>query len=195
MKWANIFGFEKDPRSYGKYVKKPSPDRKHTLVFDPGMEVSMMRYVHECRLIDEKKNVVQDFKGLTCPVQFAWWTPDSRIVAFPTNEGAGLLLYKVNLRKFSVCFFSSFQQDLKLTARGMTISVNRREFEGWFGKEFDPPNDNVLSFSGLQWFDAPDKGPWKLGFAVKAAPRLKWDPPPSKELRAYARKNRITLPK
>jgi hypothetical protein len=195
MKWADIFGFEKDPRSYGKYVRKPSPDKEHALVFEPGMEVSMMRYVHECRLIDRDKKVAQDFKGLTCPVQFAWWSPDSKIVAFPTNEGAGLVLYKVRSRKFSLLFFNPFQQDLKLTGARVVASVNKKEFEATFGDGFDRPNDNIFKFAELSWFDAPAGGKWKLGPAVKSAPKMKWEPPPSKEFRAYARKIGITLPK
>lgn len=44
MRWEKVFGCKADPRSYGVYVKKASPDRRRILAFDPGFEYSMMRW-------------------------------------------------------------------------------------------------------------------------------------------------------
>ena len=191
MRWAKIFGF-KNPASYGVYVKKASPDKKHLMVFEPGEEVSMMRYLHQFRLIDPKGTVTEAFKGLAGPMQCAWWTRDSRIVAVPVSDRLdGLLLFHVKKRRYSVVQFNSYQQKPKLTSRGVWICVVLREFRAWFGDQFRTPDDLYIPFTSLHWFPATEK--WDLNPAIRRAPRLRWQPPPSTELKRYAKKNGITL--
>ena len=42
MNWEKTFD-PRNPRSYGEYPQKPTPDKKHILVFDPGIEFRMIR--------------------------------------------------------------------------------------------------------------------------------------------------------
>ena len=158
MRWERIFGFKAAPGSLGKYVSKPSPDLKFRLVFEPGDEVSMMRYVYQFRLIDAKDTVVQAFKGLASPVQTAWWTPDSRIVAVPLLEKSDcLLLFNVKNREHAVIHFSVYQSDAAFTSRSVRIGVNLREFKATFGDDFEPPGDTVFPFASLDWRPAPGR--------------------------------------
>jgi len=192
--WAKIFGFPRDPRSYGKYVKRPSPNSKNMVVFEPGIEYAMMRYRHEFRLVDSSKTLVQAFHGLASPMQNAWWSPDSRVVAIPIDEPLeGLLLFNVNLQQYSLLLFSAYQQNAEVTSTGVRISVDRSQFIAVFGNEFQPPHDVSILFANLRWFAAPETGAWKLGAAFRSAPKVRWQPPPSKEMRAYAKKHGIKL--
>ena len=194
MQWKKIFGVGRDPRSYGEYVKKAAPDRRHMMVFDPGLEVRMMCCEHGFRLIDARAAVTETFQGLASPMQEAWWSPNSRIVAVPVLERTDcLLLFDLSRRRYSVILFSSYQQKAKVTCRGVRIGVDPGQFREVFGEGFRPPDDTVFPFSSLRWMDAPDKTPWNLGPALRGAPRALWRPPPSREMRAYARKQGISL--
>jgi len=190
--WKKIFGAKPDPRSYGVYVKKASPDRKHLMVFDPGDEVSMMRYLFQFRLIDAKGTVAEAFEGLYSPMQGAWWSGDSRVAAVPVSDDIDcLLLLHLPKRRYSVVPFNSYQMRARVTSRGVWVCVDLQEFRAWFGREFRPPDDTYLPFASLRWFPVQEK--WDLNAAIRSAPRIRWTPPPSRELKAYARKNGITL--
>lgn len=193
MDWEKIFGPERDPQSYGKYVKKASPDKRYILVFDPGIEVSMMCSVYQFRLIDRKQTVVEAFEGLDAAMQAAWWSRDSRLAAVPISDSrSGLLLFRPGGRRFTFVPFNSYQQKARLTTRGVWIAPDLKEFRAWFGDQFRPPDPVFFPFASLRWFPVVPK--WKnLPAAARVAPPLRWLPPPSKELKAYARKNRITL--
>ena len=192
--WAKVFGFPKDPRSYGEYVKRPSPNKRLLLVFEPGDEYAMMRYQHEFRLVDAKKALIQVFQGLVSPMQCAWWSPDSRIVAVSVDDpNGGLLLYNVKRRRYSLVHFNSYQEKAHITSTSVKIAVDQSEFEAIFGKEFRPPRDVSFRFAALRWFPAPEVGAWKLGAAFRCAPKAKWQPPPSKAMRAYAKEHGIEL--
>jgi hypothetical protein len=190
--WAKVFGFPKDPRSYGEYVKRASPDGRYRLVFEPGLEYAMMRYAHQFRLVDAGKELVEEFRGLTSPAQMAWWSPDSRVVAIPVS---GLLLYAVQRRRYALVPFDIFQNDVALGVAGIRLSVNRQQFAATFGEEFEPPRPVSLRFAALRWFPVPERGPWKLGAALRSAPKLRWLPPPSTSLRASAKAHGIILPR
>jgi hypothetical protein len=151
-----------------------------------------MRYAYQFRLVDAHRAVVEEFRGLTAQEQRAWWTPDSRIVAIPAD---GLLLYELHRRRYSVVPFDIFQNELEMGVAGIRVSVSRKEFVAWFGDKFQPPRPVSFRFASLHWFPAPATGKWKLGPALRSAPRLRWLPPPSKELRAYAKAQGITLPR
>jgi hypothetical protein len=192
--WSRIFGFAKDPRSYGQYVTSPSPDGRFMLVFEPGIEFAMMRCQHAFRLVDSNRTVVQAFQGLVSPMQRAWWSPDSRIVAVPIDDRkGGLLLFDVTRQRYSLIPFSSYQETAVVTSTGVRTSVDRSQFEAIFGKEFRPPRDVLFRFAALRWFAAPETGAWKLSSAFRSAPQARWQPPPSKEMRAYAKKHGIGL--
>jgi hypothetical protein len=192
MNWEKIFG-PRDPRSYGEYVKKPSPDKTHILVFDPGIEVRMMMSVYQFRLINAASGVVEAFEGLEGAMQDAWWTSDSTMVAIPVSDRRdGLLLFRVHSKRYSFVPFNSYQQTARLTTRGVWIAPDLKEFRGWFGDQFRPPDPIHFPFASLRWFPVVEK--WKnLDTAVRVAPPLRWLPPPSKELKAYARKKGITV--
>jgi hypothetical protein len=190
--WAKVFGFPKHPQSFGAYVRCASPDGKHALAFEPGLEYSMMRYQHQFRLVDPSKNVVQAFAGLFSAVQLAWWSPDSRIVAVPVDDQyGGLLLYDVRRKLYSLARFSPYEETVTVSSAGLRIAADRREFEAAFGTEFPPPPEIAIQFKALRWFPPPGKGPWKLREAFRSAPKAKWTP--SREMKAYARRNGIEL--
>lgn len=192
--WAKIFGIPMDPRSYGAYVKRPSPNKEFLVVFEPGVEYAMMRYQHEFRLLDSSKILVQAFHGLASPIQNAWWSPDSRIVAVPIDDPkGGLLLFDVKRQRYSLNHFNSYQETTKVTCTSVRIGVERREFEAVFGKEFRPPSDVSFRFATLRWVTAPETGDWKLGTAFRSAPKARWQLPPSKAMKAYAKEHGIKL--
>ena len=192
MKWEKIFGAKRDPRSYGVYVKKPSPDGRYILVFDPGIEVSMMCGVYHFRLINAAGEVVEAFQGLECSMQDAGWTSDSRMVAVPVCDRRDcLLLFHPAKQQYSVVPFNSYQQEAELTTRGVWIGPDLKEFRGWFGDQFRPPDPVYFPFASLRWFPVAEK--WNLAAALRVAPPVPWLPPPSKELKAYAKKKGITI--
>lgn len=187
-----MFGFPKDPCPYGEYVKHTSPDGKYILVFEPGLEYSMMRYQHQFRLVTSAKNLVQAFRGLASQMQRAWWSPDSRVVAIPVDDrNGGLLLYEIKRNRYSLVRFDPYQETVRVSSAGVRIGVERREFEAVFGKEFPPPPELFLRFAALRWFAVPETGLWKLREAFRSAPRVRWSP--SKEMRAYAKTQGIEL--
>jgi hypothetical protein len=166
------------------------------VVFEPGIEFAMNWYHHQFRLVDSSKAVVQAFQGLVSPLQLAWWSPDSRIAAVPiTNHNDGLLLLDVKRRRYSLILFNAHQTTAAVTSRGVRVSVDRGQFEAIFGKRFPPPRDVFFQFASLRWFAAPESGAWKLGSALRTAPQPRWEPPPSKEMRAYAKELGISLPR
>jgi len=178
--WAKLFGFAPDGRSYGKYIAHPSPDRAHRVVFEPGIEYAMMRYAHQFRLVDGRRTVVQPFRGLEAPMQMAWWTPDSRIVAVPIDNGkGGLLLYEVKRRRFSLVLMSPHQQNPALTRTTLAVSVDEPQYHMLFGDEVGVTPPCLFRLSALSWFPAPAEGPWKLREAFRAAPDAPWLPAPA----------------
>jgi len=192
--WSKVFGFPKAPHSYGKYVAKASPNKKWSVVFEPGIEYAMMRFQHEFRLVDPHKKVIEAFCGLASPVQRAWWSPDSKIVGVPVDDpNGGLLLYDVKRRRYSLIPFNPYQETATMTSTSVRIGVDRREFEAVFGTEFRPPRDLTFRFTTLRWFAVPETGALKLIEAYRSAPKPKWLPPPSKEMRAYAKAHGIQL--
>jgi hypothetical protein len=192
--WAKVFGFPKDPSSYGKYWKRPSPDRAFTLVFEPGIEYAMMRYAHQFRLVDSSKRVVQAFHGLMSPMQLACWSPDSRIVAISISDPEeGLLLLDVRRQKFSLICYNVYQQIPSVTSAGVRIRMDRDQFIAIFEDVIPVPGDVSIRFAALRWLAAPKAGPWKLDAALRAAPNAYWQPPRTKALRAYAKEHGIIL--
>ena len=192
--WAKVFGFPKHPQSFGKYVKLTSPDSVLAVVFEPGVECSMMRYSHEFRLVNRDREIVQEFKGMSSPVQEAWWAPDSRVVGVPISDPVcGLLLYDAARRRYSMARFSPYEERVKVTSSSIRIGVDLQEFKAVFGDGFKPPRECSVRFSALRWSAVPEKGAWKLYTALRSAPKLKWQPPPSKEMIAYAREQGIEL--
>ncbi len=193
-RWAKVFGFPADARSHGRYATFRAPSRGLVLAFEPGDEYAMMRYQHQFRLVDSKRSVLQAFAGLVSPIQFAWWSPESRIVGIAVEDPfGGLLLYDVVKRRYSLVRFDSYNETAKVTATSVRIGVDADEFRAVFGDEFKPPRSTSFRLSSLTWFAVPEKGPWKLRTAFRKAPKAKWEPPPSKALRDYAKKLGITL--
>lgn len=193
-RWRKVFGFPSDLPSFGKYVAFISPSKKLKLVFEPGIECAMMRYQFQFRLVDSRLSVLQSFGGLVSPMQHAWWSRDSRLVAIAVEgPNGGLLVYEVKGQRYSLLRFNAYQETAMVTSRSVRIGVDRQEFEAVFGTEFQPPRDTRFPLSSLTWFPAPEKGAWKLNVAFRRAPRAKWEPAPSKAMREYAKKNGITL--
>jgi hypothetical protein len=194
--WAKVFGVPKDPGSYGKYRKKPSPDGAFALVFDPGFEFAMMGYAHQFRLVDPQKNVLEAFSGLTSPAQIAAWSPDSRIVAIPISDPAeGILLLNVRRRLHSFILCDIYLQEMKLESRGVRIGMDAWQFEAIFEGAVPLPEDVVIRFADLRWFPSPRAEAWDLKQVLKSAPSAHWKPPRTKAFREFAKKRGIEFPR
>lgn len=193
MKWEKVFGCKADPRSYGEYIVRRSPDRGHAVVFDPGIEWRMGCCEHDFRLIDAKNSVVEPFRELETVSQTAWWTPDSRIVGVAVQGGSILLFFHLKRRRYALLGFGAYMLRARLNAAGARIDMDPSQFRGIFGgTRFAPPRSMFFPFSSLRWRPAPAK--WELGRECRRLPRYEWLPPPSKELLAYARKQGLSLP-
>jgi hypothetical protein len=147
-----------------------------------------MRYSFQFRLVDKERAVLQAFKGLSTPVQSAWWTPDSRIIAVPLYEGA-LLLYHAGKGRYSLIRFSAYQQTARLSNAGAWIRFEPREFSAVFGREFKPPEPTLFKFHSLAWVPAP-AGEWRLT-GIRKAPQVEWEPSP--EMARAARRRGVTI--
>jgi hypothetical protein len=194
MNWEKVFGSKRDPRSYGEYVVRQAPDRRHAVVFDPGMEWRMGCCEHSFRLIDSKKSVVEPFQELSTPIQRAWWTPDSRIVGVSVMARVdAMLFFHLQRREYALLQCSAYMLRARLDSRGVRVDMDPSQFRGIFGgTKFKPPRSMFFAFSSLRWRPAPAE--WKLGPELRDLPYYKWLPPPSQELRSYARKHGLSLP-
>lgn len=193
MDWEKVFGFKKNPASYGKYVRKYSPDRRRILVFDPGLEVSMMRYEFAFRLIEPDGTVLESFRELSSPLQFAWWSADSRIVAVPAIAQAYscLLLFNPSRRLYAVIRSDPYLETPSVSPRGARIGVDPEQFHWIFGDELRPPDPVSFPFSSLTW--APPPATWRIDPVIRRAVAPWWH---SKEqMKAYAKKQGLSLPR
>lgn len=194
MDWERIFGAKADPRSYGEYAVRRSPDRRHALVFDPGFEWRMGCCEHAFRLIDAKGAVVEAFKELDTVCQQAWWTPDSRIAGVSVLGGSRLLFYHLRRREYALLGFGAYLLRARTTSRGVWVDMDPSQFRGVFaGTPYRPPRRLFFPFSSLRWKPAPARWGFKRA-ELKDLPHYRWLPPPCKELRAFARKQGLDFP-
>lgn len=170
---------------------RPSPDRRHAMVFSHGSEMTMMNMRYFFTLFDRKGGMLDKFEPAAAVDNHCAWSADSRLVAVPIAiKHEALFIADVERSMFAVIRLSNRQCRFRFDgAKALRIEFDReqlaainsdRVFSGdkaaWPIRRFRAPAPRSVKEGSLDWH--PRTAMARLPRLVAAAALLDMEPVP-----------------